>query len=68
MQDEAQVDFTDSSLLNNSADDTGGAIFLDTGEYVGATLSSTLVMNNLAKGQGCGTCARVSVYCQSTHT
>lgn len=54
MQDEGQVILSNSALLNNAADDSGGAIYLETGEFVGATLDSTLVMNNLAKGQGCG--------------
>ncbi|TYZ62049.1 hypothetical protein PybrP1_007518 [[Pythium] brassicae (nom. inval.)] len=54
VQDEGQAILSNSALLNNAADDSGGAIFLETGEFVGVTLDSTLVMNNLAKGQGCG--------------
>lgn len=54
VQDSSQVFLVNSSVTNNVADDSGGGIYLATGDFVGATIESTTIKNNMAKGQGCG--------------
>uniref|UniRef100_K3W6S4 Right handed beta helix domain-containing protein n=1 Tax=Globisporangium ultimum (strain ATCC 200006 / CBS 805.95 / DAOM BR144) TaxID=431595 RepID=K3W6S4_GLOUD len=53
VQDSSQVFVMNSSILDNVADDSGGGIYLDTGDYVGATIESSVITGNMAKGQGC---------------
>lgn len=52
-QETGQVVLVNSVMLDNFADDSGGAIFLDTGDTVGATLDGTLIKGNYARGLGC---------------
>lgn len=43
-----------SDLTDNSADDSGGALYLDTGEEVEGILDTVVVKNNVVKGLGGG--------------
>lgn len=66
-QDSGQVFLTNSSMLDNFADDSGGAIYLDTGDAVGATLKATLIQGNYAKSDGCGASECITVPSYLTH-
>lgn len=47
--------FFSCTLIGNSADDSGGALYLDTGDSVVGYIDHSLVTNNQAIGLGCGT-------------
>jgi hypothetical protein len=51
----ARVVVVASELYDNTADDSGGALYLDTGEDVEAILENVMLRNNLASAFGAGT-------------
>lgn len=50
----ARVVVVSSELYDNTADDSGGALYLDTGEDVEAILDMATLRNNLASAFGAG--------------
>lgn len=43
-----------SNISNNFADDSGGGIYIDTGDQNVVNLTDSYVESNMAHGEGCG--------------
>jgi hypothetical protein len=54
IQNSGTLDFVNSTLTDNIADDSGGGLYMDTGDQVRAVLNESIVQKNQAKGQGSG--------------